>query len=896
MPPKTYSVALSRLGLIGVTFKKLNKTQQEFADLQGTNRLAVINFLQGKPVESSKFVDLCAALGFDNWQHIAGLDELPSDYPQHNLRRSGAEKFVGRDDELETLHKMLCASNEITIFQISGMPGVGKTELALQYAYRHVTKNSTYPGGICFINTRGTKEQTGLDIIKNVEDTFNLRVVTVIGRKKLSISERVQWCWKNWISKGQVLIIFDDVTDFIDIEEYLPPVLSQFKVLFTSRVNQLAVNIQALLLSTLKPVKSLELLLYLSRRLIQEEFKNIDLKELEKAKELCLWLGHLPLGLELVGTYMRIHPHISFSRMSEDLNRQKIEQESLQEKRHGMTASLNLIAAFELSWKELDDLSLEIAYCIGFFSLQPFVWSIPQEILCRYSPTGEISDPDKKSLEMARDNYLLNYNLLKRVDNEFYQTHALLREFYRYKLRMFPLLERDLKIRWYRSLSALGQVISGAQSLLVYELHKDLLPHLEEAANSITTELFVSSKDSRNWGVIFVGISNLCSLVGAYEKAVEYLQQYFELVKSIDNGFNIHAARALLYIGLIYKTLGKFAVAIKYFDDAFHVVHRTLLIGIDSSLKKRILILDEKELKSLFTTKLHAQREKLPESFDGLYSLGAMAEISVNRAYASFFLGKISEAEQYFLMNFPLFNRLEELNEGGDPSDSFYNKIAGVDSAVGLARIYIKQNRSKEALNLLLRTRNVLEPFILNEIKLNFYEFGLKLSGFPTRDAWQIIELYTNVLDTLGDFYKYQRSYTKAIKLYKDSEAIRDGKKMELGVASSCFNLASVLIAQDLTEGEFTLETSSQTINLNAEALLIKALKMRTHKLAKEHYLVGLTMLYLGQVYELVGNQEEARLNFSEGIRIMRLTFSDDHFVLWGWLQKIKSLKYWDCL
>src|SRR3954451_7660305 len=68
------------------------------------------------------------------------LPSAPFPVPDHNLPRA-AGPFVGRADELADLAERLAASGRAAITQphaITGLGGVGKTTLALRYAYTHL--------------------------------------------------------------------------------------------------------------------------------------------------------------------------------------------------------------------------------------------------------------------------------------------------------------------------------------------------------------------------------------------------------------------------------------------------------------------------------------------------------------------------------------------------------------------------------------------------------------------------------------------------------------------------------------------------------------------------------------------------------------------------------------
>ncbi|MBE9037266.1 hypothetical protein [aff. Roholtiella sp. LEGE 12411] len=104
---------------------------------------------------------------------------------------------------------------------------MGKTELAIQYSWQYL---EDYSGGCCWLNPQGT--DLGIQLI-------NFGIVHFPNfdpPEQLDATGKVLYCWKNWQAE-KVLLIFDDVKDWMQIKPYLPPKGSRFKVLITTRLN-----------------------------------------------------------------------------------------------------------------------------------------------------------------------------------------------------------------------------------------------------------------------------------------------------------------------------------------------------------------------------------------------------------------------------------------------------------------------------------------------------------------------------------------------------------------------------------------------------------------------------------------------------------------------------------
>jgi hypothetical protein len=325
-----------------------------------------------------------------------------------NIPLSGVVEFVGREKDLENLHQLLQENEQVVIAAVAGMGGVGKTELALQYARNH---RETYKGGICWLLAKSG--DVGIEVVRFARSVLDLNLP-----EGLDVFAQVQYCWRHW-REGDVLLVLDDVGEYQQVKPYLPSSSSRFKVLITTR-QYLGASIKQLSLDVLQPEAALELL----KSFFKETPQRIE-QELAVANQLCEWLGYLPLGLELVGRYLKRKVDLSLTEMLQRLEKKRLEQPALVKPEGDMTAQRGVLAAFELSWQELNDDDKQLGCLLSLFAPAPIPWDLVEQCL---------PEKDEEKLEEIRDDKLLNLHLLQRKNEGVYQLHPLLREFFQYKL------------------------------------------------------------------------------------------------------------------------------------------------------------------------------------------------------------------------------------------------------------------------------------------------------------------------------------------------------------------------------------------------------------------------------------------------------------------------------
>ncbi|MGK7883262.1 MAG: tetratricopeptide repeat protein [Crocosphaera sp.] len=456
------------------------------------------------------------------------LIEIPQNIPY-----IGTDIFVGRVKDLENIDKILDKNQSLAITSVTGMGGVGKTELAVQYALRY---QQNYLGGICWIEAKRS------DIMGQII-SFCQSVDINPPDYLQTIQDRLNYCWNHWL-EGDVLLIFDDVQSYNNIKNSLPPKNNKFKVVITSC--QKLGRLQQLKLQVLEPPEALELL----KQIVGEQRIN---NELETANHLCEWLGYLPLGLELVGRYICNDDFLSIGKTLELLNGEKLAAEALlnpNEDEGDMTAQLGVAAAFKLSWDKLSAEGQKLGCYLSLFGSDLFEWS--------WVESSNVYDAE--ILKKARRDDLLKYDLLQvnkeeDRDKPLLSYHPLV---YQYFASKFQELEdkEELKHKFCKSLIRVAQSIGDNPTLKEIKKFEIAVPHLEIIATAMRDNI-----DEEDIGWPFQGLGRFYAGQTNYEAAEIWYKHCLTVCQELFGKEHEYVAESMNNLALLYHLQGKYEAA-----------------------------------------------------------------------------------------------------------------------------------------------------------------------------------------------------------------------------------------------------------------------------------------------------------------------------------------------
>ncbi|MEM1169375.1 MAG: tetratricopeptide repeat-containing protein [Cyanobacteria bacterium P01_H01_bin.35] len=486
-----------------------------------------------------------------------------------------------------------------------------------------------------------------------------------------NLEQRLDFCWANWQPAGDVLIILDDVDKYEEIAGYLPPQEKRFKLLITSRRYWLSASFENLRLEVLDKGAALELLAALIG-------KSRVAEQREEAKQLCEWLGYLPLGLELVGRFLKRRSGWKLERMIRELEKQALDLPALQKRSGEMTAKRGVKAALELSWKELDERGRYLGCFLSMFALAPIHWSLVEQCL-----SGGDSQEEEfiSAWEDVREDSLLDLNLIKQTAEETYQLHQLVRRYFREKLEKMEEVE-ELKYQFCRGM--LVEAKKVPETLVKAEIEELAfsIPHLAETATEM--QQWIEDEDLI---LPFISLGRFYASQGLYEQAEPWYKQCLDVTRSRLGIEHPDVAMSLNDLGNLYRSQGRSTEAEPLLMEAWEMTkqllgaeHPYVATSINNLANLYFQQRRYKEAEPLFLQALEMRKQLLGSSHPDI----ATSISDLARLYL--FQGRDKEAEPLFLQALEMRKQL---------LGSSHPDIA--TSISDLARLYRSQGRSTEA-------------------------------------------------------------------------------------------------------------------------------------------------------------------------------------------------------
>lgn len=690
-----------------------------FATEMGKAYATASKFFNSKEVDYLNFVEFCEKLSLD-WQEITTDEQSTATTPlvkggqggstPENIPKSNSIEFVGRDKQLVELHQLLQKNSQVVIAAINGMGGVGKTELAIQYATQHLLD---YPGGICWVNAQGIL--AGLQILRFAEIQFN-----IVPPDDWELADKLQFCWSKW-HPGEVLFIFDDVFNYKQQVKLFLPKSSRFKVLLTTRI-QFDSTLHQLRLDVLKPLAAMRLLKSIvGRERLQQEPKI--------ARSLCQFLGYLPLALELVGRYLDLQPNLSLAKLLRRLEKQRLEHEALIAANDLMRYEFGVEAAINLSWEKLDEKAKNVGCYLSLYALAAIPFSIEWI---------EDEDEQEKWEKALRD--LQHWHLLQEVRQETYRLHPLIRQFLQKRLDELTEAE-EMK----RSFAAL--IVAMARQIPVTPTQDDIvnvslfIPHIEEVASNLLESLSDEHLDQP-----FIGLGRFYLGQGFYKQAASWLEQCLTVNQDRFSSEHPRTANSLINLASVYKEQAQYSEAEHLFMRSLELLKR--LYGEDhpkvaECLNGLGLVYCYQrrydEAKQSYLRSLEIRQRLFGEKHDEVAtSLNNLGHLYYSQDF-------YTEAEPLFLQSLNLRQLLLLENDpdvsGSDVAQSLNN----------LAAVYYYQNRYTEAEPLYLQALDMLKSLL----------------GEEHPDVAQKLNNLARLYQSQGHYREAEPLYRKALDIYE---------------------------------------------------------------------------------------------------------------------------------
>jgi tetratricopeptide (TPR) repeat protein len=571
-------------------------TQEDAIAHLGVTRHTYIAWKTGKRLPSPKKLKHIAATfklsqsDGDEFNRLAKL-EPPK---LHNFPFFWNPLFTGREKQLEKLGKLLKDNDDVALTQpviIKGLPGIGKTQLALEYAHR------CYPE--VYRTVLWVDAANEATLVSSYDKLAHLLELPDLDERDL---DRSLEAVKDWLERHTNWLLIMDNADNLQLARDFFPRAQQAnthkgRILLTTRSQTVSdVTLQVIDIDNMEPAEGLLFLLRRAHKLEGDATSDtIAAYMRETAAQVVELLDRHPLALDQAGAYIEDNPLVTFAEYIDlyDKKRSELlrERASLDDENKGKYSHHpdTVVVTFGLCFEKAQNrhpLATDILRFCAF--LHPD--AIPDELFRHDDGFKRDADAFSKGIRA-----LLRYSLLKVNSDEM--TCSLHRLVQAVVIDGMPAdLQKQWKERVVRALNAafsevyLKDLFVPGDRLLSHVLactawsEDELTPTVEvatlfhmavvylnlyrEYSDSITLQSRLLSICKRRFGVehpeTATALNNLAFIYmqqGQYEQAEQLLVQAFSIRENHLGTKHPDTARSLYNLAVLYQTQGQYEQA-----------------------------------------------------------------------------------------------------------------------------------------------------------------------------------------------------------------------------------------------------------------------------------------------------------------------------------------------
>src|SRR5579884_1176749 len=467
--------------------------------------------------------------------------------------------FTGREDVLELLHERLGATRTATLTQsqaISGLGGIGKTQIVIEYAYRHRQEYTA----VLWVNaaTRDTITASFLEIA----------TLLALPEQQEGDLNQVVMIVKRWfVEHEHWLLIFDNADDLQLAEDFLPP-SDNGALLLTTRhqaPGTLAIGID------IAPMEQDEGMLLLLRRAKQlPQDASLDQASPEQralAKTIVEEMGGLPLAIDQAAAFIE-ETRCSLEHYHNIYQRRRMER--LQERGNDPYKHHPIATTWSLNFEQIeqsDSIATDLLHMLAFLAPD----AIPEDLL--FEGASELGPHLRK---IATDEQLLDtsirtlsrFSLVKRnAEQGSFSIHRLVQDVLR--TRMTKKMQR---VWAERTVRAVSEAFPNHIDFPTWSRCERYLPHALACARLIKDYTFAFSEAASLLHKISVYLHDKA----LFSQAEPLYQDALRIYQKALGPEHPSTATTMDALASLYQAQGRYEQAEPLYQDALRIYQKAL--------------------------------------------------------------------------------------------------------------------------------------------------------------------------------------------------------------------------------------------------------------------------------------------------------------------------------